>query len=182
MTTKQSKDIGRAGMPADAGNLTYAVGSESTTGSASVTASMTGSTVKFTITGGANGDVITLPVTIGSDNYADSIVNVVITLTNKDTPTVTVKDITVTYDGNAIPDSKITGKATFNGNTVEGTWGFKTTAPKFVADSNDSVAVVFTPNDATTYAAVETNIKVTINKATPPAPRHTPPSPPAARN
>ena len=167
VTTKQSKDIGRAGMPADAGNLTYAVGSESTTGSASVTASMTGSTVKFTITGGANGDVITLPVTIGSDNYADSIVNVVITLTNKDTPTVTVKDITVTYDGNAIPDSKITGKATFNGNTVEGTWGFKTTAPKFVADSNDSVAVVFTPNDATTYAAVETNIKVTINKATP---------------
>ena len=167
VTTEQSRDIGRAGMPEDAGNLTYAKGSESTTGSASVTASMTGSTVEFTITGGANGEVITLPVTIGSDNYADSTVNVVITLTDKDTPTVTAKDITVTYDGNAIPDSKITGTATFNGNTVEGAWGFKTTAPKFVADSNDSVAVVFTPNDATTYAAVETNIKVTINKATP---------------
>ena len=173
-TTEQSRDIGRAGMPEDAGNLTYAKGSESTTGSASVTASMTGSTVKFTITGGANGEVITLPVTIGSDNYADSTVNVVITLTDKDTPAVSANDITVTYDGNAIPDSKITGTATFNGNTVEGAWGFKTTAPKFVADSNDSVAVVFTPNDATTYAAVETNIKVTINKATPSgAPKYT---------
>ena len=174
VTTEQSRDIGRAGMPEDAGNLTYAKGSERTTGSASVTASMTGSTVKFTITGGANGEVITLPVTIGSDNYADSTVNLVITLTDKDAPTVTAKDITVTYDGNAIPDSKITGTATFNGNTVEGAWGFKTTAPKFVADSNDSVAVVFTPNDATTYAAVETNIKVTINKATPSgAPKYT---------
>ena len=75
--------------------------------------------------------------------------------------------ITVTYDGKAIPDSKITGTAAFNGNTVEGTWSFKSTAPKFVADSNDSVAVVFTPKDATTYAAAETNIKVTINKAIP---------------
>ena len=169
VTTEQSKDIGRAGMPEDAGTLTYKLGVSSVKGTATVnsfTIDKNGM-VKYTITGGAVNDTVTLPVTIGSDNYADSIVNVVITLTDKDTPTVTVKDITVTYDGNAIPDSKITGKATFNGNTVEGTWGFKTTAPKFVADSNDSVAVVFTPNDATTYAAVETNIKVTINKATP---------------
>ena len=82
VTTEQSKDIGHAGMPTDAGTLTYSVGTATKTGSASVTSSMTGSTVKFTITGGANGEVITLPVTITSDNYADSIVNVKITLTN----------------------------------------------------------------------------------------------------
>ena len=81
VTAEQSKDIGRAGMPTDAGTLTYSVGTATKTGSASVTSSMTGSTVKFTITGGANGEVITLPVTITSDNYADSIVNVKITLT-----------------------------------------------------------------------------------------------------
>lgn len=167
VTTEQSKDIGRAGMPEDAGTLSYAKGSESTTGSATIVFAVDGSTVKFTITGGANGEVITLPVTITSDNYADSIVNVKITLTDKDIPTVSANGITVTYDGNAIPDSKITGTAAFNGNTVEGTWSFKSTAPKFVADSNDSVAVVFTPKDATTYAAAETNIKVTINKAIP---------------
>ncbi len=169
VTTEQSKDIGRVGMPADAGTLTYKLGASSVNGTATVNSFTIDENgmVKYTITGGAVNDTVTLPVTIGSDNYADSTVNVVITLTDKDTPTVTAKDITVTYDGNAIPDSKISGKATFNGNTVEGTWGFKTTAPKFVAGSNDSVAVVFTPNDATTYAAVETNIKVTINKATP---------------
>ena len=169
VTTEQSKDIGRAGMPADAGTLTYKLGASSVNGTATVNSFTIDENgmVKYTITGGAANDTVTLPVTIGSDNYADSIVNVVITLTDKDTPAVSAKDITVTYDGNAIPDSKITGTATFNGNTVEGAWGFKTTAPKFVADSNDSVAVVFTPNDATTYAAVETNIKVTINKATP---------------
>ncbi len=81
VTAEQSKDIGRAGMPTDAGALTYSVGPAIKTGSVSVTSSMTGSTVKFTITGGANGEVITLPVTITSDNYADSIVNVKITLT-----------------------------------------------------------------------------------------------------
>ena len=169
VTTEQSKDIGRAGMPEDAGNLTYAKGSESKTGTVTIDSWSVDTTGKVTykLSGGATNDTVTLAVTIGSDNYADSTVNVVINLTDKDIPTVTAKDITVTYDGNAIPDSKITGTATFNGNTVEGAWGFKTTAPKFVADSNDSVAVVFTPNDATTYAAVETNIKVTINKADP---------------
>ena len=176
VTTEQSRDIGRAGMPADAGTLTYKLGASSVNGTATVNSFTIDENgmVKYTITGGVAGATVTLPVTIGSDNYADSTVNVVITLTDKDTPAVTANDITVTYDGNAIPDSKITGTATFNGNTVEGAWGFKTTAPKFVADSNDSVAVVFTPNDATTYAAVETNIKVTINKATPSgAPKYT---------
>ena len=167
VTTEQSKDIGRAGMPEDAGTLTYTAGSATTTGSANIVFAMDGSTVKFTITNGADTEVITLPVTIGSTNYEPSTVNVKVTLTDKDTPSVTANNITVTYDGNPIPVSKITGTATFNGSTVEGTWSFKTTAPKVVADSNDSVAVVFTPNDATAYAAVETNIKVTINKATP---------------
>ena len=81
VTTEQSKDIGRAGMPEDAGTLTYNVGTATKTGSASVASSMIDSTVKFTITGGANDEIITLPVTIKSTNYADATVNVVITLT-----------------------------------------------------------------------------------------------------
>ena len=40
--------------------------------------------VTYTLSGGAAGDTVTLPVTIGSDNYADATVNVVITLTAKD--------------------------------------------------------------------------------------------------
>ena len=85
--TEQSKNIGTAGMPADAGTLTYTAGSSSvTTGTATVSSFTVDSTgmVKYTITGGTDGAVITLPVTIDSDNYAGATVNVVITLTAKD--------------------------------------------------------------------------------------------------
>ena len=85
--TEQSKNIGNGGMPADAGALTYTAGSSSvTTGTATVSSFTVDSTgmVKYTITGGADGAVINLPVTIGSDNYADATINVVITLTAKD--------------------------------------------------------------------------------------------------
>ena len=85
--TEQSKNIGTAGMPADAGTLTYTAGSSSvTTGTATVSSFTVDSTgmVKYTITGGADGAVINLPVTIDSDNYAGAAVNVVITLTAKD--------------------------------------------------------------------------------------------------
>ena len=85
--TEQSKNIGTAGMPADAGTLTYTAGSSSvTTGTATVSSFAVDNTgmVKYTITGGADSAVINLPVTIGSDNYENSTVNVVITLTAKD--------------------------------------------------------------------------------------------------
>ena len=78
--------IGAAGMPSDAGTLTYAMGSESTTGSVSVSTWDVDSTgnVTFTLSGGAAGDTVTLPVIITSENYATTTVNVVITLTAKD--------------------------------------------------------------------------------------------------
>ena len=88
--TEQSKNIGTAGMPADAGTLTYTAGSSSvTTGTATASSFTVDSTgmVKYTITGGADGAVINLPVTIDSDNYAGATVNVVITLTAKDNQT-----------------------------------------------------------------------------------------------
>ena len=167
VTAEQSKDIGRAGMPENAGNLTYAKGSESSTGSATIAFAVDGSTVKFTITGGAVGEVITLPVTIGSDNYEPSTVNVKVTLTDKDIPTVTANDITVTYDGNPIPVSKITGTATFGGTPVPGTWAWKAgMAVTNVAESGNKT-VVFKPTDSANYAEVEKTINVTINKATP---------------
>ena len=40
--------------------------------------------VSYTLSGGAAGDTVTLPVTISSANYEDTAVNVVITLTAKD--------------------------------------------------------------------------------------------------
>lgn len=40
--------------------------------------------VAYTLSGGAAGDTVTLPVTVTSTNYADAVVNVVITLTERD--------------------------------------------------------------------------------------------------
>ena len=86
VTTEQSKDIGNGGMPADAGTLTYTKGTESKTGSVAIDSWDVDATgkVTYTLSGGAAGDTVTLPVTIGSDNYEKSTVNVVITLTAKD--------------------------------------------------------------------------------------------------
>ena len=86
VTTEQSKNIGNSGMPADAGALTYAKGAESKTGSVAVTSWAVDATgkVTYTLSGGAAGDTVTLPVIIKSTNYADATVKVVITLTAKD--------------------------------------------------------------------------------------------------
>lgn len=83
VTTEQSKDIGTAGMPADAGALTYAKGTEGKTGSVAIDSwnvDPTTGKVTYKLSNGAVGDTVTLPVTIKSTNYADSTVNVKIKL------------------------------------------------------------------------------------------------------
>ena len=82
VTTEQSKDIG-AVMPADAGALTYTKGAESKTGSVVIDSWNVDSTtgkVTYKLSGGKANDTVTLPVIIRSTNYADSTVNVKITL------------------------------------------------------------------------------------------------------
>ena len=151
-------------MPADAGTLTYTKGTESKTGSVTVTNWAVDATgkVTYTLSGGAAGDTVTLPVIIKSTNYADATVNVVITLTAKDIPNVTAKDIVVTYDGNPIPADKITGTA-----DVAGTWEWKTGMAVTNVSDSGSKTVVFKSADSVNYAEVEKTITVTINRATP---------------
>ena len=161
--TTGEKAIGTV-MPADAGTLTYAPGIASKTGSVTIDSWAVDATgkVTFTLSGGAADNTVTLPVTIKSTNYADATVNVVITLTAKDIPNVTAKDIVVTYDGNPISADKITGTA-----DVAGTWKWKAgTAVTNVSDSGPKT-VVFKPADSVNYAEVEKTITVTINRATP---------------
>ena len=163
VTTEQSKDIGRAGMPADAGTLTYTKGGESCGDVVIINGWDVDSTGKVTYTMYSQlPSRATLRVVISSTNYEDATVNINIELTAKDVPTVNANDITVTYTGSAVPDSVITGTA-----SVEGSWSFKNAAPVKVADSSENVTVVFTPTDTDTYETVEDIIKVTINKATP---------------
>lgn len=109
--------------------------------------------------------VITVPVT-GAANYNDYTITVTVTVTDKLTPTVTVKDITVTYTGSPVPASAIRGTATYGGETVKGTWSWYGKSPTNVAQS-DLYPVCFTPEDSDTYATVVELVNVTINKATP---------------
>ena len=83
VTTAQSKDIGTADMPANAGTLTYAKGTAAMTGSVKVDSWSVDATgkVSYKLSNGAAGDTVTLPVIIKSINYADATVNVKITLT-----------------------------------------------------------------------------------------------------
>lgn len=142
VTTEQSKDIGTAGMPEDAGNLTYTVGgATSTGGSASVTANMTDSTVKFTITGGTKGEIITLPVTIVSDNYADATVNVVITLTKPSSSGGTSYAITVekAENGTVSADRRSASKGSTVTITVKPDKGYELDALKVLDKNGDKV-------------------------------------------
>lgn len=84
VTTEQSKDIGRAGMPEKAGALTYTKGTASKAGSVKIDSWSVDSTtgkVSYKLSNGAADDTVTLPVIIGSVNYENSTVNVKITLT-----------------------------------------------------------------------------------------------------
>jgi|GEM_PF-3045294 len=123
-------------------------------------------TLSYTLAGGAIDDVITLPVIVTTPNYKDATVDVVITLTDKVAPTLTVRDIVKTYDGAPVTFSDIAGTATFNGEAVEGDWSFVGTPPTNVADSG-SFDVTFTPANEDSYAAKTVSIVITINKAWP---------------
>lgn len=109
--------------------------------------------------------IITIPVT-GAANYNNYTITVTVTVTDKLTPTVTVKDITVTFTGSPVPASAIRGTATYGGKTVKGTWSWYGKSPTNVAES-DLYPVCFTPEDSDTYATVVELVNVTINKATP---------------
>lgn len=122
----------------------------------------------YSISGGQVNDTVTFTLkAICADNHYDPFtITVVVKLTDKDTPTVKANNINVTYTGENIPASAITGTAIFDNVSVAGTWSWKSTAPKNVADSGNHT-VVFTPADSANYSSVETIITVTIAKATP---------------
>ena len=87
--TTGETSIKNAGMPDDAGTLFFTKGGTAErTGSVTITDwnidTDTGK-VTYTLSGGAAGDTVTLPVTVTSANYETTTVNVKITLTDKET-------------------------------------------------------------------------------------------------
>lgn len=108
--------------------------------------------------GATAGQSAAVKFTITSDNYADTTVDVDVTVTDQDIPNVTVKDINVEYN----PTLELTPEGTSD---VEGmfAWAAGVTAPTTVAGSGN-YEVTFIPNDAA-CATVTKTVKVTITPA-----------------
>lgn len=144
------------------------------------TAVKDGTAVKFTLANDVSkvGKTATLTINASeSTNHKayDIILNV--SVTNKNSPTLTANNITVDYTGTAVGNERISGTAIFEGTTVGGTWAFKVTDPTQgltnVADSG-AKTVVFTPTNTNDFVGGEATLTLTINKATPTGtPSHT---------
>lgn len=160
-----------AGLPAQKGTTNYSISDISNaSGVLSGTPTVDPSTgkVSYTLAGQASytaGQQATFKVTATMQNYNDVVVSYTIALTDKDTPTVTVNPIVVTYTGEPVSADLITGTATFDDHDVPGTWSWKSgQALTNVADSGTKT-VVFVPTDTINYDTVETTLTLTINKA-----------------
>lgn len=125
--------------------------------------------------GAAAGDVITFTLLVRSKNYEDAAVTVNLTLTERDTPILTLPDIiTVDYTGAGIPVSAVTGKrAAFDGKDVPGTWSWKAGQAITNAADTGTKTIVFTPDDPVNYLPAEGTVSVTIS---PVAPAYTAPT------
>lgn len=128
-----------------------------------------GKSLKFKFTDDATkvGKSATVAVKVQSANYADYTITVTLTVGDKEVPTVTAQDITVTYTGTAVPNSAINGTATVGGTTIAGTWEFQAGETVTNVAESGNKTVVFKPKEAANYAEATTTIKVTINKAKP---------------
>ena len=126
--------------------------------------------ITYTLAEGvAPGDVITFTLLVRSKNYKDAAVTVNLTLTERDTPILTLPDsITVDYTGAGIPVSAVTGKrAAFDGKDVPGTWSWKAGQAITNATDTGSKTIVFTPDDPVNYLPAEGTVSVTISPVAP---------------
>lgn len=109
--------------------------------------------VAYTLSGGAAGDTVTLPVTVTSTNYADTVVNVVITLTERDDQAV----LRVTDAGTVVYGQTL---------TLGGTGGSGTGAVTYRIDTTHSTGeAVMDPNTGVLTPVKVGSVSVIATKA-----------------
>ncbi|WP_455495267.1 YDG domain-containing protein [Gemmiger sp.] len=107
----------------------------------------------------------TIDVSVTSDNYQDFYLTIGVKTKNKDVPVPdgTISASNITY-GQALNDSKITGKMKDDGKTIDGTFAWKNGAINPDAGSYDA-EWVFTPAEGyEEYATVTGTAPVTVNR------------------
>ena len=153
-------------MPDNAGELTYALSEAS----GDATYSVREDTFVYRLAEGLTEDdvqSIEVPVTITSQNYEDSTVNMIVRITDKYVPVLAPDDVVATYDGAPVEDSAITGSATVNGFDVSGEWSF--VQGQNITNVKDSGLkfVTFTPADLSAYETVKDTVLVTHQQGGP---------------
>ncbi len=151
-------------MPDDAGTLTYTAGDLSKTGSVAVSNFMVDAAglVSAELSGGAARDTVTLPVTISSVNYADSTVNVKITLTPKGDAGVTVSGVPTQAGTYGDADFTLTGSVT-NAGTGTGIWTWSASDDsvfQITADGATATVKILKAGSATVSAGYESDTTV----------------------
>lgn len=159
-------------MPADAGTLQYAKGEASTSGTVTIQNwKVENGKVSFTLSGGAVGDTVTLPVEISSTNYAPSTVCVKITLTDKDAQSaLSIVGSTSVIYGNTLTLQTAGGSGSGNVTyaVTNGTGTASIEGNVLTATGAGTVFVTATKDGDDDYAAVSSNaVLFTIEKATP---------------
>ncbi len=108
----------------------------------------------------------TITVIVSTDNYKDITLTINVSAENKITPqvdgVVTATDITY---GQALNDSKITGRMKDGDKAVDGTFAWANGTFKPDASDSYQVAWKFTPNDTAAYAEVAGTVTIKVNKA-----------------
>ncbi|MCR5602989.1 MAG: Ig-like domain-containing protein, partial [Lachnospiraceae bacterium] len=164
-------------MPSDAGTVSYTKGNPSVVGSATVSSFgvTTAGNVNATFSNGKAGDVITLPVTISSTNYNDSIIKVVVTLKAKSSANVSISgssSVTKTYgDGSFTLSASALNKGSGQGIW---TWSSSNTNTATVTNTSGTGTVTIKGVGQSTIKAHyesdttvgEASVTLTVNKKT----------------
>lgn len=175
-----------AGMPGDAGDMTYAVGTVSgDVADAIVDAEVKDGKLTFRLDADEAyvGKTATIPVTIGSKNYESATRNVTVLVENREVPQIELKQESFkkVYDGKSMELPK--ENPTVNGKPIPGQWhwekydpnthssvaplalesGSAASQPVGVADTMQWV-LVFEPEDQVNYAPIEKIVAVVITK------------------
>ena len=116
----------------------------------------------YTINGG---EEMTTPI-VEKNDFPTPYYQAVVTATTEalDSPTLELDELTATY-GDLLSDLTPTGKATFNEQTVDGTFEWSTeygTDTKVGDAGENTFNVVFTPNNTDLYATVTGTVTVTV--------------------